>query len=202
MNYRLGLTGTFGSGKSTVAAILHEHYGAAVIDADELARRAVEPGTEALEEIRRQFGDEYIDGDGRLRRRELGRRVFTDREAKARLEAIIHPFVLAETKRFIHAWASRPMIVLDVPLLFEAGMNTLADSVAVVVISERARYQRLRAHGFSEEEITRRLGMQWPQARKRALADHVIDNSASLMETQQQVDELVKQLKGVIPLTR
>ncbi|MCE5228957.1 dephospho-CoA kinase [bacterium] len=202
MNYRLGLTGTFGSGKSTVAAILHEHYGAAVIDADELARQAVEPGTEGLEEVRRQFGEQYIDGEGRLLRRELGRMVFADRGAKARLEAIIHPHVLAEMNRLIHAWASRPMIVLDVPLLFEAGMQGLADSVAVVTIDERSRFQRLRAHGFSEEEVTRRLGMQWPQARKRALADHLIDNSGSLVETQHQVDDLIKQLKGVIPLPR
>ncbi|MEN6625904.1 MAG: dephospho-CoA kinase [Candidatus Sumerlaeia bacterium] len=202
MTYKLGLTGTFGCGKSTVAAILHEHYGAAVIDADELARRAVEPGSPALDEIRRQFGDEYLDGDGGLRRRELARLVFGDREAKARLEAIIHPFVIAETRRFIHVWDTRPMIVLDVPLLFETGMEAMADSVAVVRIDERSRYRRLRANGFSEEEVTRRLGMQWPQARKLALADHVIDNSGSLAETQHQVDDLIKKLKGVIPLPR
>lgn len=202
MTYRLGITGTFGSGKSTVAAILHEHYGAAVIDADDIARQAVEPGKPALEEIRREFGDEYIDGDGRLLRRELGRKVFADRAAKARLEAIIHPPVLAETKRLIHVWDSRPMIVLDVPLLYEARMESMADTIAVVTIDERGRYARLRAHGFSEEEITRRLGMQWPQARKRALADHLIDNSGSLAETQHQVDDLIKQLKGVIPQTR
>lgn len=202
MTYRLGVTGTFGCGKSTVAAVLHEHYGAAVIDADELARGAVEPGSPALEEIRRQFGDEYIDGDGRLLRRELGRKVFADRAAKARLEAIVHPVVLARTRHFLHVWAGRPMIVLDVPLLYEAGMESLADSVAVVVIDERSRYGRLRAHGFSEAEITRRLGMQWPQTRKRALADHLIDNSGSLAETQHQVDDLIKQLKGVIPLPR
>lgn len=202
MTYRLGLTGTFGCGKSTVAAIMHERYGAAVIDADEIARRVVEPGSETLELIRREFGDEFIDGEGGLRRRELGRRVFSDRAAKARLEAIIHPPVLAEVSRLSHVWESRPMIVLDVPLLYEAGMEKMADSVAVVTIDERSRYGRLRAHGFSEEEITRRLGMQWPQSRKRSLADHLIENSGSLAETQHQVDDLIKQLKGVIPLPR
>ena len=197
MAYVLGVTGTFGSGKTTVATILRREHGAAVIDADELAREATRPGAEALEEIRRAFGDRFLDREGRLRRRELGLHVFGDREATARLERIIHPRVRAEEERLLREWADRPLIVLDVPLLLEAGMGRMCDSVAVVVIGERERYGRLRARGFAEEEITRRLGMQMPQERKRAIADHVIENSGSIEETRHQVNQLMTHIKGV-----
>ncbi len=202
MAYVLGLTGTFGSGKSTAAAMLVEGHGAFEIDADALARRAVEPGMPALEQIARQFGARYLDGTGGLRRRELAELVFSDRGALAALEAIIHPWVRAEEVRLLGEQAHRPLIVLNVPLLYEAGMESMADSVAVVVIEERQRYGRLRAAGFSEVEITRRLGMQMAQARKRARADHLIENSGSREATRRQIDELVMNLKGATPSVR
>jgi dephospho-CoA kinase len=189
----LGLTGSFGSGKSAVSALFRE-LGAAVIDADELARQVVEPGSPALAEIAETFGPDLIGPDGRLARRELAGRVFGDPQAVARLNAIIHPRVRGETLRLLGEWKDAPLIVLDVPLLFEAGMQSLADKVAVVVISENQRFYRLRHRGFSEREVIQRLGAQMPQADKIRQADFIIDNSGTIEATRKQVQTLMDQL--------
>jgi dephospho-CoA kinase len=190
----LGLTGSFGSGKSTVAALLREK-GAALIDADQLAREAVAPGSTALAAIAREFGPEVtglLDPAGHLRRKVLAQRVFGDRHALARLNALLHPHVLAETRRRIEALQGQaPLIVVDVPLLFETGMQGLMDQVAVVTISENQRFYRLRRRGYSEHEIIARLGMQMPQAQKQRLAQINIDISGTIEATRKQVQALL-----------
>lgn len=190
MAFVLGLTGSFGSGKSTVSAIFRE-LGAAVIDADVLARQAVEPGQPALAAIAAEFGAEMLDEAGRLRRRALAERVFSDRRAVERLGRIVHPYVIAETRRQLAALADRPLVVVDVPLLFESGMDTLMDKVAVVAIGERERFFRLRRRGFGEREVMQRLATQMPQTRKVRLADYVIDNSGTIEATRKQVQTLM-----------
>jgi dephospho-CoA kinase len=184
MALTIGLTGTLGCGKSTVVDLLRRAGesrwpppAVVVIDADALARQAVEPGQPALAEIARQFGPEFIGPDGRLLRRELGRVVFADRSALARLEAIVHPRVRRAELEQMRAAAGHRLIVLDVPLLYEAGMQGLVARVVVVTVGEAQRFARLRRRGMTEAEIVARLGMQWSQARKAALADAVIDNS-------------------------
>jgi dephospho-CoA kinase len=113
-----------------------------------------------------------------------------------RLNAIIHPRVRAEELKLLEAWRDRPLVVLDVPLLIEAGMRDMVDAVVVVTIGERERYGRLRLRGWSEAEVTRRLGMQMEQGRKRRLANYVVNNSGSLEETRRQVFEIMNQIKG------
>ncbi len=197
MAHVLGLTGTFGCGKSTVAALIAEESGAAVIDADRIAREALEPGGAAFAAVVEAFGPAILGPAGRIDRPALAARVFADRAELARLNALVHPPVRAAELALLEAWKDRPLVVLDVPLLFEAGMRSLADSVAVVVIGERQRYGRLKGRGFREAEVTRRLGMQMAQARKRRLADHIIDNSGPLDGTRQHVRELIETIKGV-----
>jgi dephospho-CoA kinase len=182
-----------GSGKTTVAGMLAE-LGAAVIDADELARMAVEPGRPALAQIARIFGPAMLDAHGRLKRKALAKRVFGDRAALGQLCAIIHPEVIKETLRQLEALKNRPVVVVDVPLLFEAGMAPMMDKVAVAAIRENQRFARLRRRGFSERDILVRLGMQMPQSRKRIMADFVIENSGTLESTREQVQTLWDQI--------
>ena len=189
----LGVTGTFGSGKSAVAEMFRRGVaGAETIDADRLAAEAVAPGTQALAEIVRIFGTEVRADDGSLRREVLGRRVFADREALARLEGVIHPIVLRRIAERLGELADRPLIVLDVPLLFECNMQAMVEQTAVVTVSERKRFARLRRRGFDESEIVRRLGLQMPQSRKIRLADFLIHNHGDLEQTHRQVDHGLK----------
>lgn len=201
MAFVLGLTGTFGSGKTTVAGLMREQ-GARVIDADELAREVVEPGRPAYEAVVREFGREVLGEDGRLDRKVLAERVFADPERLARLNAIIHPAVRAVEMRLLEAYRASPLVVLDVPLLYEVGLDRQVDRVVVVSISERERFARLKHRGFSEREVIARLGRQMAQARKLLRADYVIDNSGPPEATRQQVTILMDQLQGEKPKER
>ncbi len=196
----IGLTGTFGSGKSTVAAMLAE-LGAAVVDADAIAREVVEPGQPALEEIRREFGAEYLDADGALDRRRMAARVFANPDRREALNRIVHPRVIermrSEIARFEaqrRATGQPEVIVLNVPLLLEVALTGMAERVVVVTIREAERFRRVRRRdGMSEREVVARLASQWPQRRKVAAADDVIDNSGPLEVTRNQVVELYRE---------
>jgi dephospho-CoA kinase len=198
MALTIGLTGILGSGKSTVAGMFRRSGerrwappAVAVIDADALARQAVEPGQPALKTIAETFGERFIGPDGRLLRGEMAALVFTDRRALARLEAIIHPWVRqAELERMREA-ADHRLIVLDVPLLLEARMRPMVERVVVVTVSEALCFARLRKRGLSEGEVVARLGMQWPQSRKAAAADDTIDNAGPPEATAGQVEALL-----------
>jgi dephospho-CoA kinase len=199
VTFVLGLTGSFGSGKTTVAASLAEMGGAVVIDADAVARDAVRAGSPLLPEIARRFGADLIDAAGELNRRELAARAFVDRATAARLNAIIHPWVRARELELLERHRDAPLVVLDVPLLYEAGMQTLCNAVAVVTIREAERFARLRRRGFCEADVMRRLAHQWPQARKAARAEFVIENSGTQEATRTQVQTLLDQIHGVKP---
>ncbi len=195
MSMVLGLTGSFGSGKSTVSQMLSE-AGGYVIDADQLARQAVEPETPVFAAIVQEFGPGVVGADGRLDRKALAAMVFGNYQATQRLNAIVHPWVRAEEHRLLQVNRHRPLVILDVPLLLEAGMSDLVDKVAVVTIRENQRFARLQRRGFSEQEVIARLGRQMPQSRKIAYADFIIDNSGNLEITRKQVLRLIEQLQG------
>lgn len=188
----LGLTGSFGSGKSTVASIFRE-LGVPVLDADEVAREVVEPGTEALEEVVREFGAGVLDENGSLDRKKVAEIVFDDPERLKRLNAIVHPRVGEGIARFLQVHAGDPLVVLEIPLLLETGRKGAMDKVIVVTTDEERRNERLRANGFTESEIQARLASQMSQDRKVGLADHVIDNSGDRESTRRQVHELARQ---------
>lgn len=191
----VALTGGIASGKSTVSGRLAEH-GAVIVDADELAREVVEPGTPALEAIRQRFGDGVIAADGSLNRAGLGAIVFGDPEALAELNAITHPAVWRTAlARFAQAEASDPhaIVVYDVPLLVEASTGRpLRFDRVVVVEAERAERLRRLVHerGMSAEDAARRIDAQADDSQRRAVADVVLDNNGSRDELLRQVDRL------------
>ncbi|MFB9376370.1 dephospho-CoA kinase [Kineococcus gynurae] len=172
---RIGLTGGIGAGKSTVARLLVER-GAVLVDADVLAREVVEPGTSGLAEIVAAFGPEVAPG-GRLDRPALGRRVFGDPEARARLNAIVHPRVAARRDEIVAGLPADAIVVEDIPLLVETGQ---AGRFAVVVVVEAPVEERVRrlveGRGMTEEEARSRIAAQAEDAERRAAADVVLPN--------------------------
>lgn len=194
----IGLTGGIATGKSTAARFFAE-AGVPVVDADALARRVVEPGCPAWEEIRREFGEGVVRPDGSLDRESLAGIVFRDPSARARLNAIVHPRVAglaqAEVARLLAA-DPEGLVVYDVPLLFETGAEGRFDLV-VVVYAPRAeqRARLLGRDGLSREEAEARLGSQLDVEEKARRADVVLDNRGSREVLRQQVFDLVRELK-------
>ncbi|MDX2177547.1 MAG: dephospho-CoA kinase [Candidatus Sumerlaeia bacterium] len=186
----LGLTGSLGSGKSTVSSMMVE-LGVPVVCADAIAREATQPGAPAYREIVSHFGPEMLSPDGSLDRRLLAARVFANPQDLRRLEEIVHPRVRARELELLAQLRNEPLILLDVPLLYESGAESLCDRVAVVTVDEPTRFERLRRdRGMTDEEIRRRLSAQLSQEEKAKRADHLIDNSGSLQRTRAQVETL------------
>jgi dephospho-CoA kinase len=188
----VGLTGGIGSGKSAVSRLLARH-GAVVVDADVIARDVVEPGTPGLAAVVAEFGAEVLRPDGTLDREALGRRVFADPAALARLNAIVHPLVGEEAARQLEAAerAGAPVVVHDVPLLVENGLQDRYDDVVVVAASPQTQLDRLvRLRGMDEEAARARLAAQAPLADKLAVATYVIDNDGPLADLAPQVERV------------
>jgi len=194
--YLIGLTGGIASGKSVVAQRLEEH-GAIRIDADQLAREVVEPGTSALAAIAERFGPSVIRSDGSLDRAALGSIVFSDERARLDLNGITHPAVGAlGKKRMADAAAADPhaIVVYDVPLLVEASAQAdyyRFDLIVVVDAAPETRIERMvELRGMSREDAARRINSQSSAEERLAIADVVIDSDGSLDETLRQADEL------------
>jgi dephospho-CoA kinase len=189
----LGLTGSIGMGKSAVAAMF-QGLGVPVFDADAAVRALQGPGGALLPAIEAEFpGTTGAQGVDRPR---LGAAVFGDPAALKRLEAIVHPAVGAMRKRFLEEHAEAPLVVFDIPLLFEKGGWEQVDAVLVVSASAEAQRRRVLARpGMTPEKFEQILALQVPDAEKRARADHVIDTGVSLAETRHAVQALVHQLR-------
>ncbi|MFG3715138.1 dephospho-CoA kinase [Micromonospora sp. NPDC047730] len=186
----VGLTGGIGSGKSAVASRLAER-GAVVIDADQVAREVVAPGTEGLAEIVAAFSDRVLDAGGALDRAALGAVVFADEAARRRLEGIIHPRVRARTAELAAAAVPDAIVVNDVPLLVEVGLAPTYHLVVVVQTAVATRLARLaRDRGMDQAEAERRIAAQADDARRRAAADVVLTNDGSLADLHAAVDAL------------
>ena len=186
----VGLTGGIGAGKSVVAQRLAE-LGAVVIDSDQLAREVVAPGTDGLAEVVAAFGPGVLGEDGALNRPALAERVFADRPARERLEAVIHPRVRARTAALVAEAPPGSVVVNDVPLLVESGIAGMFDLVIVVLASEATRLHRLvQERGMSEDEACRRIAAQATDEQRRAVADIVLDNDGSLEDLRAAVDEV------------
>lgn len=185
----VGLTGGIASGKSTVSK-LFKKAGAVVIDADLIARQVVEPGKPAWEEIRAQFGHQVFRPDGTLDRKHLGDIVFHQNHLRRKLEAIIHPRVRAYMDELIRKLAvSKPesVVVLDVPLLLETGMDKGLAEVIVVYAPAAVQRRRLMLRDrLSADQAQVRIDAQIPMKQKRSRATLVIDNTGDLAETEKQ----------------
>lgn len=197
--YKLGLTGGIATGKSTVAKYLQVEKNVPVIDADLIAHQITAPGQPALKEIARAFGPGMISFDGQLNRKKLGGLVFNDSDTREKLNQITHPRVYAEFERQLAEFESEgvPLVVLDIPLLFESNRGMAYDGVALVTIDEKAQLKRLmNRNQLDEPEAWNRIHAQMPLAKKQAMADFLIDNSSTLAHTYAQVDAMLEAIKS------
>lgn len=171
----LGLTGGIGMGKSTAASLL-EHMGASVVDTDHLARAVVEPGQPAMTEIREAFGAQVVAADGTLRRDEMARLVFCEESKLRKLESILHPRIRDMWRKQVVEWRAqnKPIGAVVIPLLFETGAEEEFDRVVCVACSPASQRERLKARGWSEEQIDQRIAAQWPTQKKMDMAHHVV----------------------------
>lgn len=199
----IGLTGNIASGKSDVCTRLKE-LGARVISADEVARKVVRPGTEGARRIREAFGPGVFLPDGRLDRAALGRIVFGDGEARKRLNALLHPLIIADVQSTLDAIAGEDpgaVVVLEAPLLIEAGMQGMTSEVWLVEADDAVRRQRIMLRdGLNEDQAQARMDSQMPSHKKRPYADHILTNNETKKALLAQVnalwDDTVARLRG------
>jgi len=188
---QLGLTGGIACGKSTVANML-VRKGAALIDADLIAREVVEPGTPGLLQVAEAFGSEVILPNGGLDRKKLGSIIFGDEATRLKLNGILHPLIRAEMKKRMEAAAALSpdkLVVVDVPLLFESRLASMFEAVMVVYVPESVQLERLMSRdGCTTAEAEARIRSQMPIEEKKRLADIVIDNSGTMMNTAAQIE--------------
>ena len=192
---RIGLTGGVASGKSTVASALRT-LGAAIVDADAIAREVARPGGPAYRDVVEAFGPSVVRPDGTLDRKALAARVFGDAAARRRLNALTHPHIrrrMVEEAARLAAPGGPPVIVFDIPLLLDTtdGRDLDLDGIVVVYADPETRVRRMMDRdGLCEEEGRRRLAAQVPLEQKVARADWVVDNSGAAEATRAQVDRL------------
>ncbi|MFZ2445002.1 MAG: dephospho-CoA kinase [Syntrophobacteraceae bacterium] len=190
---RIALTGGIATGKSTAAQRFRE-LGAIILDADVYARRAVEPGTESWKALRELLGAGYFHADGTLKRRELREKIIRDPASRAKLEAVLHPFILSamwgewERQKNLHPDS---LIIFDIPLLFEGGFDKSFDIVILVYAPPEVQVERLiHRDGLTREEAQRTLSIQYPIESKRAISNYIIDNSGDLDRALLRIDEI------------
>ena len=200
----VGLTGNIASGKSEVAKLLGER-GATLIDADTLAREAVEPGTGALEKITRSWGKEVLSPDGALNRGALRRIAFSDQAQLEKLNAIVHPEVTRLRDAAIEKAKSRgdSIVVCVIPLLFERNLVSDFDYIVLVDAPRALRLERLaETRGLDEADAMNMIASQMPAELKRARADYCIENTGSLSDLEKRVDKLWATLNKKAAISR
>lgn len=192
----IGLTGGVATGKSTVAKMFKQ-CGAIVVDADELARKVVEPGKPAWREIVRRFGTSVLNEDKTINRQTLGQIVFQNRTKLRQLERIIHPRVARDQARLTRLAARKDpnvVVIYDVPLLFEAGINKRVDKTVVVTADRETQIARLKKrNGLTRAAALSRIKSQMPLVKKRRLADYVLDGTMRRSQLVRKVSNLLDQ---------
>ncbi|MCJ7791968.1 MAG: dephospho-CoA kinase [Dehalococcoidia bacterium] len=193
----VGLTGSVGTGKSTVTNFFRE-LGAYIIDWDELAREVIRPHLKAWGKIVEYFGKDFLNEDLTINRQKLAEIVFSDKKKVAKLNQIVHPEVFKEDERITNEIKSLDpdaLIIKDIPLLFELTRPVFVDKVVVVSASEQTQLRRLEEKGMSREDAQNRIRSQLPLEEKIKSADFVINNDGPLEETKKQVEEIYSLLR-------
>ncbi len=191
---RIGLTGGIASGKSSVGRLLAERHGLPVLDADRYSREALAPGSPGEQAVLERLGSGVQQPVGGIDRSALGRIVFSDQAERAWLEQLVHPLVRQRFEAELEQLAAAPVVVLMIPLLFEAGLEGLCSEVWLVDCEAEQQLRRLMARdGLSATEALARLAAQWPMERKRPLADRVIDNHGVSEALERQVEKALSQ---------
>lgn len=193
MTYILGLTGSIATGKSTVSKIFGD-YGFPIVDADKIAREIVAPGTKGLQNIVAHFGATVLQEDGMLDRKKLGQIVFTHPEKRTLLNQLNGSLIREEIFRQIKQWQDQkvPLVVLDIPLLFESHYEQYTDGVMVAYVPRALELERLiQRDGYTKEAALQRMNSQIDIEEKRKLADFYTDNSGSLENLKPQVHQFL-----------
>ncbi|OPH54668.1 dephospho-CoA kinase [Paenibacillus ferrarius] len=187
----IGLTGGIACGKSTVSAMLVSR-GALLVDADQIARDVVEPGSPVLEQVAAHFGQAVLHPDGSLHRKKLGEIIFGQTEARKQLESLLHPPIRKQMREQMEAYEKQfpnKLVVVDVPLLIESNLSYMFEEVLVVYVPRHIQLERLmQRDGLTELEANKRINAQMPIEEKRSLANIVVDNSGSWEETNAEVE--------------
>jgi dephospho-CoA kinase len=195
---RVGLTGSIATGKSFVSGVL-AGLGCHVVDADELARKVVERGTEGLRRVSEAFGAGVVREDGTLDRAALGSLVFGDEERRALLNSILHPLIMAEQDALLNQWEledAHGVGIVDAALLIESGGFRRFDKLIVVHCRPDVQLERLmQRNSLSREDASARINAQLPQEEKLKHADFAVDTSGSFDETRARVEEVYEQLR-------
>jgi len=195
---RVGLTGGIGCGKSVVRGLLGAR-GAFTIDADEVVHELLGPGTETSRQVAEAFGSHFLTSVGAVDRKALGALVFSSPEARARLNAIVHPRVFERLKELLEEAEERGerVAVVDAALMIETGSYKRYDRVVVVYCPREMQLERLKARdGLTDEEARLRVDAQMPIEEKKEFADYVVDNRGTLVETERQVDAVWRKLQS------
>ena len=192
----IGLTGGIASGKSTVARMM-QNLGIPIVDADVVAREVVEVGKPAYKQIVEQFGEKILLEDGTINRPALGNIIFHQEEKRKKLNEIVHPAVRAkmkeDTAKYIQEGHS--IVVMDIPLLFESKLTHLVEKTILVYVDETTQLRRLmERNNLSEEDALARISSQMPLKEKVELADEVIDNNGTIMETEVQLNTILEKM--------
>ncbi|OFU58075.1 dephospho-CoA kinase [Corynebacterium sp. HMSC11D10] len=193
---KAGLTGGIGSGKSTVARMLADE-GFPVVDADQIAREIMEPGSPVLAQVAEVFGEDLIDDTGALNRAELAKRAFSSTEQTEKLNALTHPAIRAESnRRFDEAEkAGARAVIYDMPLLVDLGLHHDMDMTVVVDVDVDERVRRLvDKRGLTEADARARIAQQVDDDTRRAAADIVVDNNGPLEALAAQVEKVVRMI--------
>ncbi|GEN82238.1 dephospho-CoA kinase [Sporosarcina luteola] len=189
----IGLTGSIATGKSTVSRMLKEK-GYKIVDADEISRQVVEPGSTVLEEIASVLGSDLILPTGELDRDKLGALIFNDPLEREKLNKIIHPAIRQEMVRQKEFWLEKGShtVIMDIPLLFESKLQSYVEKIIVVSVAPSIQRERLMArNNLSLEEADARITSQLPVSEKEKGADAVINNDGTLEETERQLDAIL-----------
>jgi len=185
----LGITGGFGSGKTTVARIF-KSFGAKLIDADKIAHRVLKQGGKVYKKIIKTFGRDILKKNRQIERQRLAKVVFNNKNLLKRLNGIIHPEVIRIIKNEIKVSRAK-VIVLDAPLLLEAGLGRIVDKLIVVKITKGRQIERIKNKtSLSKADILKRIASQIPLRAKVRLADFVIDNSGTVEKTKKQAEQI------------
>lgn len=189
----VGLTGGIASGKTTVLQEFKQ-LGIPTIDCDILARKAVTKGQPALQKISQKFGRVILKKNGTLHRKKLAKIIFNDDKKRKNLENILHPAILKLLKEKIKLMA-RPMVIVDIPLLFEAHWTPQVDAIVLVKIPKPLQIQRLmRRNHYSKAQAMERIQTQWPTEKKAKLADYIVDNSKNRKSVSTQIKKILTSL--------
>lgn len=198
---RVGLTGSIAVGKSYVTSVLAE-LGCLVLDADQTAREVVEPGSEGLNSVVKHFGREVLNAEGTLNRERLGSLIFSDPQQRQRLNAILHPFIIAKQDEVMRQWERGDpdgIAVVDAALMIESGGYKRFDKLIVVHCRPEVQLERLMLRdGLSLAEAKQRIGSQMPQEEKQRYADYLIDSSDGFESTRQRTIDVYHKLRALL----